>query len=169
MTTSDWSLAQTKANSHAIAQRNLARQGFEVFLPMIETTRRQGPRFVTRRTPLFPGYMFVRATPTSADLSAIRSTVGVSRLLVVAGAPAQVPDALVATLRRRCDATETWQPGEAALAPGAEVRIDQGPFADFAAKIERALPDGRVALLLEIAGRHHKVTVGRDQIGPASS
>ena len=54
-----WFLAQCKPNSHNVAKRNLVRQGFSVFLPLQETTRRARGRFVTQMRPLFPGYLFV--------------------------------------------------------------------------------------------------------------
>ena len=36
-----WHLIQFKPNSHRLAERNLKRQDFEVFLPMQEITRRK--------------------------------------------------------------------------------------------------------------------------------
>ena len=106
MTTTDWYLVQTKANSHLIVERHLLRQRFEVFLPMTETTRRRGARFVTQRGPLFPGYLFARDTPASAPATAISNTVGVLRRVVVAGKPALIPDTLVEAIRTGCTETE---------------------------------------------------------------
>lgn len=50
-----WFLAQFKPNSHKIAVRNLARQGFRTFLPMLEETRCARGRFTQQMRPLFPG------------------------------------------------------------------------------------------------------------------
>ena len=55
----EWYLVQFKPNSHSIALRNLTRQGFETFLPMLSVTSRVGSRFMSKSRPLFPGYLFV--------------------------------------------------------------------------------------------------------------
>ncbi|WP_287434415.1 transcriptional activator RfaH [Maritimibacter sp.] len=165
MTMGDWYLAQTKANSHLIAERHLTRQGFDVFLPMTRVTQRRGPRFVSRQRPLFPGYLFVREAPGSAPPSAIGHTIGVLRRVVVAGRPARVPDDLVKALRAFCVGDEPPDTPANDLPVGSRVRIAHGPFADFIARVERAHPDGRVAVLLEVAGQHHRLKLDRTQLG----
>ena len=76
-----WHLIQFKPNAHRLAQRNLKRQDFEVFLPMQEITRRKASRFVSDLRPLFPGYMFVGVDSRAAPWRTINSTIGVSRLV----------------------------------------------------------------------------------------
>ena len=51
--TPSWYIVQFKPNSHKIAVRNLQRQGFEIFLPMHEVTRRTAAKFETVIRPLF--------------------------------------------------------------------------------------------------------------------
>ena len=58
MSTKHWFLLQYKPNSHRLALRNLHRQGFETFLPMLAVTQRHSTKFVQQARPLFPGYMF---------------------------------------------------------------------------------------------------------------
>ncbi|MEC7760312.1 MAG: transcriptional activator RfaH [Pseudomonadota bacterium] len=166
MTTADWYLVQTKANSHLIAERHLLRQSFEVFLPMTEVTQRRGARFVTQTGPLFPGYLFARDTPASAPASAIGNTVGVLRRVTVAGKPALIPDSLVDAIRTGCTEAEVSGGPEEDLPAGSHVQIAHGPFAAFVAQVERTHPDGRVAVLLEVAGQHHRLRVDRAQLGP---
>jgi transcriptional antiterminator RfaH len=62
----NWYLIQFKPNSHQIAARNLIRQGFEIFLPLQEITKRKDTKFTNVLRPLFPGYMFVSFAPETA-------------------------------------------------------------------------------------------------------
>ena len=61
-----WYVVQFNPKKHKIAVRNLERQGFEIFLPMHELTRRMAVKFETVIRPLFGGYMFVAYDPEQA-------------------------------------------------------------------------------------------------------
>ena len=147
-----WNLVQLKPNSARIAERNLLRQGFGVFLPRIEETLRRGQRFVTEQRPLFPGYAFVGLDPANPNWRSVNGTLGVSRLVSFGAAPAQVPDDLVLGLMARCDGDGLLQP-EAELQPGDRVVLTHGPFTDFVATIDRIAPDRRVWVLLDLMGQ----------------
>lgn len=156
-----WYLAQLKPNGHRIAQKNLLRQGFEVFLPLAEETRRYRGRFVQREAPLFPGYIFVSFDPAASGWRAVNSTQGISRLVGTGAAPTPVPNALVAGLMARCDASGHLRP-EAELVPGQEVRVISGPFADFVARVETIAADQRVSLLIDLLGQKTRISVSLD-------
>ena len=125
-----WYLAQLKPNGSTIARRNLERQGFEVFLPMENSVRRQGSRFETRLRPLFPGYCFVAFNPARGGWRRINGTYGVARLVQFGEQPSEVPRTLVEGLIKRCDAEGRLQP-PATVAPGDTVQFRHAPFAGF--------------------------------------
>jgi transcriptional antiterminator RfaH len=152
----NWHLAQLKPNSSRIAERNLLRQGFVVFLPRIEETVRRGQKFVTEQRALFPGYAFVGLDPANPGWRSVNSTLGVSRLVSFGAAPVQVPDDLVLGLMARCDGDGLLQP-EAGLRPGDTVVLTHGPFTDFVATIDRIAPDRRVWVLLDLMGQQVRV------------
>ena len=156
--TSAWYLAQIKPNSHRIAERNLLRQGFAIFLPHHQETRRQRGAFVTKPRPLFPGYLFVLLDMTGAGWRAVNSTLGVARLVSFGNMPTPVPEGLVEELSARCDADGNLHVSRA-LSPGDEVTLSQGPFADFVATVEKLDPDKRVWLLLEVMGRRTRIAL----------
>ena len=158
-----WFLAQMKPNSHDIANRNLTRQGFETFLPLQEETRRTRGRFITRRRPLFPGYVFVAVDATRGAWRTINSTYGVTRLVSVAGTPTPVPDALVTELRDRCDDEGMLLPPRQMQA-GDDVVLTKGPFADFVATVERIAPDRRVWVLIEMMGAQTRVGLDPEHV-----
>ncbi len=158
-----WFLAQFKPNSHQIALRNLKRQGFETFLPMHEETSRAGGRFVARLRPLFPGYLFVAFDMTRGQWRAVNSTYGLSRLVCFGNRPQPVPCALVEELSRRCDETGRLRP-QTAFRPGDRVAVAGGPFAQFAARIERIATDRRVWILLEFMGGETRLDLPSEQL-----
>lgn len=161
-----WFLAQLKPNAHQLAQRHLARQGFETFLPLEERTIRRAGRFQNALKPLFPGYIFVMFCAAQGRWRAINSTQGITRLVSFGRDPEPVPTRLVEALRRRCDGNGKLQP-PALPEPGDKVRVTSGPFSDFAAKVERVAPDSRIWVLIELMGRQTRVAVAPDGILPA--
>ncbi len=158
-----WLLVQYKPNSHRLAVTNLERQGFDVFLPMTELTKRQGARFVTRMTPLFPGYLFVAADMGAMQWRKINSTLGVSRIVMTRDTPSIVPDTLVQSLKSRCDTTGKIVPSTD-FAPGDRVEIVHGPLSEFVGTVEKIDPQQRVWILLEIMGQTSRVRLDPDQL-----
>ena len=134
MSTKHWFLLQYKPNSYRLALRNLHRQGFETFLPMQDVTQRHSTKFVQQRRPLFPGYMFVSFALDTAPWRKINSTVGVARLVSFDGQPKALP------------------PDQ--FAPGDELQVMSGPFAEYVATIETIDAEQRIWLLMEFMGQN---------------
>jgi Transcription antiterminator len=158
-----WFLAQLKPNSTQIADRNLKRQGFETFLPLLRETRRTGARFTHALKPLFVGYIFFAVTPEGPRWDKVRSTFGVSRVVAFGEGPQQVDGALIADLAGRCDGDGVLQPPKE-MAPGDEVTITEGPFAAFTAKVLTLAPDQRVWVLLDLLGQQSRVALSTRQV-----
>lgn len=161
-----WFAAQLKPNSHQIAQRNLVRQGFEVFLPLEEETRRAHGRFITRLRPLFPGYIFVALDRAAGGWRAVNSTYGITRLVSLGSEPTPVPPSLIDALRRRCDEAGKLLPPDA-FRVGDQVVVARGPFTDFVATIESIDRDQRIYLLMEMMGAQTRVSVHADNLRKA--
>jgi transcriptional antiterminator RfaH len=159
-----WWLGQLRPNCLKIAERNLVRQGFRVFCPSEAGTRRRGDRFVSFIAPLFPGYIFIGSGDSAAPLRAINSTYGVSRLVNSSDQkPAEVPEAIVAGLMARCDQSGLIKAADT-LAPGEQVRIVSGPFADFIGTVETIAAQERVWILLELLGGATRVALNNSSV-----
>ncbi len=158
-----WFLAQLKPNCVNIAQKNLKRQGFRTFLPLEEETRQRNGKFVTATRPLFPGYIFVAFDAAQGHWRAVNSTHGVTRLVSFGKKPAEVPLNLVSQLMLRCDAQGKLLPPNL-LKPGDQVTLTKGPFANFAAEVEKVAPDRRVWVLMEIMGAQTRVAVNVEHL-----
>lgn len=153
-----WYLAQLKPNCHRIAERNLTRQGFRIFLPQHQETWRRNGKFSTGLRPLFPGYLFVAFDPTRGLWRAINGTYGVSRLVCAGNVPQAVPDEIVTGLMARCDRAGVFDTA-IPFRSGDQVRIGAGPFLDFVARVEEMASDQRVWVLLDLMGRQTRIAL----------
>ena len=158
-----WYLAQIKPNQHQLADRNLRRQGFKTFLPLQKVTQRKVSRFGTDLRPLFPGYIFVRVKNETSPWREINSTLGISRLVSYNNKPQKVPLKLISSLMGRCDDKGTL------LTPinisiGDTVEVLTGPFADFAATVEKIDAQQRIWILMEFMGQGTKLQIATDKV-----
>jgi transcriptional antiterminator RfaH len=158
-----WFLAQVRPNCSNIAERNLKRQGFQTFLPTVDSTRRVKDKFVHTLRPLFPGYVFVGFSFGAGHWRAVNSTYGVTRLVSFGQEPSPVPLDIVSQLISRCDASGKLLPPKL-LKPGDQVCLTSGPFANFVAQVEKIAPDRRVWVLMELMGGQARVAVAADQL-----
>jgi transcriptional antiterminator RfaH len=174
----------TKPRQESLARDQLLRQDFEVYLPLFKVFRK--PRAAARRTPamvestarasaaapltahepMFPRYLFLRPTRPTQSLSVVRSTIGVSRLVMFGPQPATLADAVVQAIRaaetaREAAALDQISPFEA----GMVVQIQDSPLAGIPALVQAVSRD-RVTLLLNILGRPQTVQVQYGQIAP---
>jgi len=147
--TAEWFLVNAKTRQEIVAEANLRRQGYEVFLPLERRTVRHARRIRDTFAAYFPGYLFVRIDIERQPWRPINSTLGVLRLVAGSRGPTPAPAALIDSLRAASDArgllnlTRTWD-------PGASVRIVSGPFADRLGVVEGLNGADRVRVLLSI-------------------
>ncbi|MEQ3748525.1 MAG: transcription termination/antitermination NusG family protein [Celeribacter sp.] len=156
----NWFVAQLKPNGLAMAQRNLDRQGLQHFAPLRHEAVRT-PRGMGRRArPLFPGYIFVTLEPFSPQWRAVSATRGISRLVIAdPRSPRPLPDAFLDELRARCDASGTLCAARDAFAPGDQVRILSGPFAEIVAMVDHLDEEDRLRLIMDLLGQKVTVTI----------
>lgn len=158
-----WYLVQFKPNSHRIAERNLLRQGFDVFLPMQKITKRNATRFVHELRPVFPGYLFVHLCASAGPWRTVNATYGVSKLVSFSKIPAPVPDDFIDGLISRCDQDAVLK-ADGDMCPGDQVIINQGPFSNFLATIQDIQDDERVWILLDLLGQKSKINVPKSNL-----
>ncbi len=147
-----WYVAETLPRKENFAALNLAKQGFELFLPRYRKTRRHARRFDTVLAPLFPGYIFVRFNRYHTNWRSINGTFGVQRLICgQSGTLSPMPTQVVEHLQAQCNG-DIYETGSKSFEPGQQVRITTGPFADQVAQVLALDDRGRVALMLDILG-----------------
>lgn len=161
-----WFVAQLKPNGLSMAVTHLGRQGFDTFAPWRLETSRRGRRLRGLRRLLFPGYLFVRATPRAGPWRAVQGTRGVARLVQTAQrGPSPLPAGFVDVLRARCN-EEGRLIGAPCLAEGDRVRVVAGPFTDLAGRIEAMDEPARLRVLFSMMGREVRATVPAENLHP---
>ena len=163
-----WYVVQSQPNAEIKATLHLQRQCFDVYLPRYQKRRRHARRVEFVTAPLFPRYLFVSIDLTAQRWRSVFSTVGVSRLICTGETPTPVPDAVIAAIRAREDASGLVNLGNRPLfAVGDKIRLLDGAFADCLGLYEGLKDSDRVAILLDLLGRKVRVMVDIDAVAAA--
>ena len=163
-----WHVVQSKPRQELVAAENLRRQGFETYLPMLQSRIRGVRGWLDKVSPLFPRYLFIRVDFGQQNTAVIRSTRGAMGLLRFGSEPAVVSEAVIQTIRTREDAElGVHVAAHKGYASGERVRLVDGPFAGIEGIF--ASEDGaqRAFLLIELLGKTNRVRVQRDWLAAA--
>lgn len=163
-----WCVAQTQVNGEAKAAQNLARQGYDIYLPRYLKLRRHARKEDLVAKPLFPRYIFVAIDTASQRWRSIQSTLGVSRLVTNGDDPATVAEGIVRSLRAREDSKGFIQlDSKPAFVPGDKVRVLAGSFVDSTGLFNGLADHDRVAILLDMLGRKVRVVLDANLVAAA--
>jgi transcription elongation factor/antiterminator RfaH len=154
-----WFAVNTKARNEDLAEKHMAMQGIDVYLPKIEVGRRRGGRRVVLREPLFPGYLFVSSDNPLELFMKVRWSLGVKRLLCAGKIPILVPEEAVNLIRWRIGEGGPGVPKvEREFEPGDMVAVRHGPFAGLLGVVDRTIPGkDRVRVFLDFMARQTPV------------
>lgn len=162
-----WFLVHTLPNSEWRARFHLTAQGFQTFVPQTLKTIRHARKLRTTSAPFFPRYLFVVLDLERDRWSSIRSTVGVSGLVMSGDRPSAVPKGVVEALIERADGAKPSR-GDDGLVQGRPVRILSGSLAGFMGTLERLEESGRVRVLLEMMGARVPIVLDRFRLAATS-
>lgn len=173
-----WFVVHTKPRQEQIAREQLQRQEFETYLPFFKVLKKPRKRSAAAtagadstaglivREPMFPRYLFLRPTRPTQSLSVVRSTLGVSRLVLFGHQPAMLADNAVQLIRQAESLREEASMGELSpYRPGMVVCVHGTPL-DGVQALVQAVSKDRVTLLLEILGRPQSLQLEFGQIRP---
>ena len=163
MSDTAWYVIHSAPRREAFVRDLLHDRGHAVFLPLLSERARGRRR--SRTGPFFPGYLFARLSGTRGDLSRVRYTHGVRRILGDGGEPRPIDDRVVEALRSRSDRSGRVKI-RSGLRPGDRVAVVDGPFAGFAGVLDRgcAPPEARVHVLLEMFRRVTRVELAASEL-----
>jgi transcriptional antiterminator RfaH len=158
-----WYVVRTKPRQEQLAEDNLSRQHYRVWLPRITCERRLRGRWRDSLEPLFPGYLFVQLRPGVENYSPIRSTRGVADLVRFANEPAVIPLGNIEALQQLQQSNvprSANQPFEA----GEKLRIVDGPFSGWEGVYELSEGGERVTVLLDMLGKGQRLSIRKDDV-----
>jgi transcriptional antiterminator RfaH len=164
-----WLAVCCKPRQEYVAQENLVRQGFHVYLPRILIRRRLRGHWIDAIEVLFPRYIFLRINAIQKSIAPVRSTRGVVGLVCFGGQPAVVPDQVIATLiQRENPEIGLHQADQPLFSAGDPIRLVDGPLTGMKAIFEQEDSEQRVIVLLNLLGKSNKMKVSRDWIVQAA-
>lgn len=163
-----WYVVHTQVNNEAKAARNLAQQGFEVYLPFYLKRRSHARKVEWVPAPLFPRYLFVRINMSTQRWRSIQSTLGVCYLVANGQDPVPVARGVLALLKSREDDRGFIKVEHGPrLSLGEKVRVLAGAFADSFGLFDGLSDRNRVAVLLDFLGRKVRVSIDAEAIAAA--
>lgn len=164
-----WFAVCCKPRQESVAEENLARQGFRVYLPRISIRKYARGQWRTRIEALFPRYVFVQLDPRLQSTTTIRSTRGAVGLVRFGGQAATVPDAVIEDLLERQEESSglhVYRPAE--FLRGEAIRMVGGPLVGIDGVFSQPDGDLRVIVMLELLGKANEVKVSRDWVAKAA-
>lgn len=161
-----WYVVHSKPRQEKTASEQLQNQDFIVYLPMCKAYKKSRNKSITVIEPMFPRYLFVRPSRSTQSMSVIRSTVGVSKLVMFGQQPALLSDAAVDLIRQAegvslAAGIDQIMP----FKPGMKVQMQDPVFANIEALVQSVSKD-RVTILLEILGRPQSLQVDFADVVP---
>ena len=159
----DWYLIQTKPNAHLMASENLNRQGFKVFLPLIDRTSKRRGKFVNHTTPLFPGYLFMGTMTNRIPWKSINATRGVAKAITLDGRFRSINHDIIEGVKCRCDANGVLKKLNE-IKSGDRARIEKGPFAEFICKVDEIADNKRAWVLINMLQQRVRLSVSINEL-----
>lgn len=157
-----WYLVFSKPRQEAVAYEQLTRQGYESYLPVITKQKIVRAKLKVVEEPLFGRYLFVRTDISSGrGLVPVRSTLGVSCLVMFNGQPQVVPDVIIESIRSRLSNANEPQK---LFKQGEIVRINDGPFQGWEAVYQSEDAEHRAMVLLDMLGKSNRLRFEPHQI-----
>ena len=154
---SKWLLVYTKAQEEQKAKRNLQNQGFEIFLPLVAFARSNQPKSITLKA-MFPRYLFVKINTELDKWSRIKSTRGVSHLVIFGQRAAEIPNQVIVYLKSRADENDIFRQiiTRQEFQSGDKLVIEKGVFKNKEATFLAKKSKERVRILLKFV--NHLIT-----------
>ena len=154
---SNWILVYTKAKEEQRAKKNLQNQGFEIFLPMIAFAKLNQSKPTTLKA-MFPRYLFVKINTELDKWTRIKSTRGVSHLVVFGQRFAEIPHQVIAHLKSGADENDIFKQKvtRQKFQKGDKLVIEKGIFKDKEATFLSKKSKERVRILLKLV--NHLIT-----------
>ena len=162
-----WFVVNTLPNQEKRAEINLLRQGFKAWLPSIAKSRRHARRTDTIQAPIFPSYLFVELDMEKEAWGKINNSFGVKKILSNGEKPQKLSSEFVETLRQTICSDDSFYREIDSPKRGDKVRITDGPFGEYIAKVIDLMPGDRVKVLLDVLGGSVKTSVPLKSVSTA--
>lgn len=159
--TGPWFVIWAESRAEKKVEKRIAALGLSAWLPIIKERHRWSDRWREVECPLFPGYLFARAT--NADWHQILRTPGVLTVITERGKPALLADSFVNALRDaigREDAAPEAVTERVDYAQGDEVIVQEGVLRGVRGIVRERRSGRQLVLWVAEIGRGVAFTIG---------
>ncbi len=159
----NWFVVRTKVGDENRANRNLANQEIETFLPLFKDFHYRSGKMVQSIKPLFPNYLFALFDP-DLHYSKVKWTRGVTRILGSKEGPIPISEKVVRTIQQKVGEDSLIEL-EDDIKQGDVVQVKSGPLKDLIGVFQKKMSGkDRVRILLNLIGVDVPVQLSKYQI-----
>ncbi len=158
-----WFAIWTRSRHEQVVREQIARKGFEVFLPTITRWSRWKDRKKKVDWPLFPGYCFARFE--ARERLPILKCTGVVNIVSFDGEPVPVPDLEIDAIRRLVSSDLQYDPCPL-IREGMMVEVTHGPLKGVVGRLVRKGAHARLVLSVDLIGQAVSVEVDAADVRP---
>ncbi len=151
-----WYAVWTRSRHELVVRDQLARKGFDAFLPTITRWSRWKDRKKQIDWPLFPGYCFARLT--DHDRLPVLKCTGVVTIISFNGTMAPIPDQEIDGIRRLVETDLQYDPCPL-IREGMLVEVVHGPLRGVVGRLVRKGAHARLILSVDLIGQGVSVEV----------
>ena len=165
-----WFVIWTESRAEKKVEQRIAALGLSPWLPIIKERRRWSDRWRVIDCPLFPGYLFARAT--IADWSTLLRIPGVLTVITEHGKPALLADSFITSLRdaiSREGVLPEAVSDDISYAPGDEVIVQEGVLRGVRGVVRERRSGRQLVLWVAEIGRGVAFTIGSALVRAAST
>lgn len=157
-----WYAIYTRARHEVVVTKQIAYLGYQPFLPKRKRFSQRRDRRKIIETPLFPGYVFAKLTPT--NFNKLLGLPGAVRILGDKGKPIPIPEEEIESVRILVEAEAEIEP-HPYLREGDKVRIVSGPLKGAVGWLLRVEPRRSLLVVsVNILNRSVAVELGDDVV-----
>lgn len=165
-----WFVIWAESRAEKKVEQRIAAMGLEPWLPLVRERHRWSDRWREVECPLFPGYLFARAT--NADWPRILNTPGVLTVVREGGKPALLADSFVTGLRDaigREGVIPELLADTVDYAPGDEVIVQEGVLCGVRGVVQHRRGERNLVIWVAEIGRGVAVSIGTAMVTMAGS
>lgn len=160
-----WLLVYTKVKGEKRAQRNIENQGFETFLPLIAPSNKK--KDLNQLVPVFPRYLFVQVNLEKDNWTSIRSSLGVSKIVMFSEKFPFIPAVVIKTLKKKLDKRNIFKEEilKSDFKKGDKLKVKDGIFNGLDAIFVAEKSKHRVTLLLNFLNTMVVTDISKSDLG----
>ena len=162
---SNWFIVKTKKSKEFWAKYNLERQNFEVYIPRIYKFNQIYNNKRVTKSPLFPGYLFVKSNSIEKYWMTINNTLGVNSIISFSNQIPKVPNKYIDNLMSLEDEDGLISIIKLQkLVKGRICKILNGPFSGLDGVIDKVLSKTSIILTLKFLGKDLNIKLPKNYI-----